>query len=128
MPRHSSPFCHERPHQENETAGGGGRGQSGTNLEAGSSVHDAGQSSRINDGRYNRISITDLLCDDDQHDDSEEHVCKINNCNRKFFSERSLRTHQGRTHQPITDRVCAVCSANFARQAELIKHVRCSQS
>lgn len=125
-PRQFSHSQQGRAQQEIGTASGEGRGRSGMNLEAGSSSHHAEQSPRTDDGKYNKIKISNLLNANDHPDDSLKFICKINDCNKKFFSDRSLKIHQGLVHPERTSRVCAICSAIFANPSNMRKHVRAS--
>lgn len=124
LSRRSSQSFYGRPHQENGTAGRVGEGLFGRNSEAGSSVHNAASSSMTNNEEYNFNNILDHKCDGNRIDLLEENICKIDHCNKKFKSEKALRIHQGIVHISATRRVCGICSARFARQVDLIIHVR----
>lgn len=54
---------------------------------------------------------------------SEENICTINNCNKKFLSKESLLAHQRRIHAPPTAHVCPNCADSFSTKPNLNRHV-----
>lgn len=72
-----------------------------------------------------RVSVQSLLNDEKvfARGNSNEFVCTIDNCNRKFISNDSLSVHQKRCHSPPTAHVCSQCKSSFSTIPNLNKHV-----
>lgn len=118
--RRASHFFHDDLSRDNGSASDGSRGLPERIAGASSSFRHAKRCSRTDNGKYNRIRISDLLND---HNQTGDNKCKIQNCNRNFDSEIALKIHQARKHGAKTSTVCPICSARFTVPSGMRRHV-----
>lgn len=100
----------------------------GRNLKANASTYHGEKvlksHSKPNSGKYNKISISDLLCDPNLPEQSRPYVCDFPDCRRDYASESTLKAHKSREHNVRTRSVCPTCSATFGNSYAMRKHVR----
>lgn len=81
---------------------------------------------------FNRVSVDDLLNKPSSMKEGKKSirptdvfkfVCSMDNCNRAFASEATLKSHQVRTHGPPTSFVCPRCGSSYSSVPNLNKHV-----
>lgn len=84
----------------------------------------------MSSSKYNRVSVKDLLNEDNESEDKVEYVkkdgiiCHIDNCGRQFVSQESLIAHQKRSHAAPTKYICHYCRSSYSTVPNLNKHVR----
>lgn len=104
-------------------SGSGDNGFPNYSSIAASSFNRPKQNSNLQKSKHKRLDVSDLLFDRNQTDKSEQNICTINKCNRKFISKESLQIHQRRSHAPPTAHICPQCYASFSSVPNLNKHV-----
>lgn len=85
---------------------------------------------------YNRVNVIDLLNHDSypfnghplqqetgQQTHSNQYVCNIGECTRRFSSEKALTSHFEKAHGSSTQYICPHCRSSFSTSPNLNKHV-----
>lgn len=99
--------------------------RSGLNFEASCAASLAELRSVVGNGRNDLISDGNLVHDMSQSDLSGGFKYKLDNCTCLFRSKKALRVYQSRL---LFEKVCNICSINFAIAYKLFKHLPCSST